>query len=310
MRVELTLAEEPPMNTFTLFVSFRNGVGNFISIPIEFTKESAQLYKGYATNQGKDRLEWLNKTGNRWYWDHMYLENKYLSTEFAVKRILVEVRYWTGMGAPWSSLAGGSVWEYLGREEKINLDDLRWGVLIEEAGLTTGEYWDLPEYLQLMIMDLGKTGTDGNHFPWMKNPKYNVGESNLCSEFVTWYLYKAGVKLELPSGTFDFRDVESTDEVIDAFDEVNLLYDYNGLTGEWINTQTSENYIPQTGDYLIRRENQSEGIAKHSMMILEYNSDDNKAKVIDGPWWVKLYHLNIHKKTIDENHEYCVGKLN
>ena len=50
---------------------------------------------------------------------------------------------------------------------------------------------------RLAAADLGKSGSDGwdYRFPGKWNPKYNNGNSLLCSEFVSWYLHEAGVEV-------------------------------------------------------------------------------------------------------------------
>ena len=154
-----------------------------------------------------------------------------------------------------------------------------------------------------------KTGTDGQHHPNNTNPKYGVGETNMCSEFVSWYLCNAGVKLYLPSGEIeDFRDIISTDEAKDAFEEAFLLYDYYPETKKWINN-AAHSYTPQAGDWLMRMENEELNIAKHSMILLRYDEEYERAFVINGPWPVTLHVLKIHDNEVDNGHEYYIGRI-
>ena len=59
-----------------------------------------------------------------------------------------------------------------------------------------------------------------------ENPKYGGGLDNLCSEFVSWYYYQAGIKVNGKS----LRDIAGAQRLHDLFKAEGNLYRYNSGT--------------------------------------------------------------------------------
>lgn len=112
--VELEIPGYPNIDEFIRYITFENWFNSTINIPILFIKQDDSHWRGTATNLGKKRLAELNKTGNRWYWDSMYLRNIWGDHRLAIKHIKVRVNYnLPGSFQDQIVLAEGAVWEYL-----------------------------------------------------------------------------------------------------------------------------------------------------------------------------------------------------
>ena len=158
-----------------------------------------------------------------------------------------------------------------------------------------------PAVVRMVLDDLGKSGSDGaGQDPFGANPKYGARIDNLCSEFVSWYYYEAGVSVNGVS----VRDIFATQQLHDLFEAGGNLYRYNSGTNlqAFVHPETSAKYTPKPGDYLERRGPDG---AEHSMIIYRWLPGDpaaaktndryNRAVVLNGPWPVTLRLVHIHQ---------------
>ena len=320
-KVELTLSSSIPYNSLTRYISFRNGSGSYKRVPIKFYKKTSYLYRGYASASSLNILKTMNQTGNRWYWDDMYIENRGGSTPLAIKRIFIEIKYAEKNNFKTTiPLANGYLNATLKNGfHKISLNNVRETALIAFSGFTANTFYNQPLPLQLAIFDFGKTGSDGPHNSQdLYNPKYDTGYHGLCTEFVSWYLYEGGITMTGATGTvYNFQHETYTTNVKKDFQDCGRLYRYNSNTTRWVKVTTGVSpiiyYTPKPGDYLIRArvELPNDTILAHSMMLLGWDETKNVARVINGPWPVTIRTVDIHSYVTDPNRprEYYIGEI-
>jgi hypothetical protein len=198
---------------------------------------------------------------------------------------------------------------------KLSLNSYRSASLYKWAGIGASND---PAFVRAAARDLGKSGSDGSD-NYGSNPKYGGTDSNyLCSEFVSWYYYHYGIKVNGKS----LRDITTTQQLHDLFKAEGTLYRYNSgnYLQDFVHATTGETYIPQAGDFLERRGPDG---AEHAMIMLRWlpkdpsslNSNDrlNQALVINGPAPVTLRLVKIHKDetATGENYpkDYYLGRI-
>lgn len=194
---------------------------------------------------------------------------------------------------------------------KISLGYYRTRSLYKWVGIGRGD----PDFVRAAVRDIGKSGSDGSD-NYGSNPKYGSGDIDfMCSEFVSWYYYQYGIKVNGAS----LRDITYAQQLHDLFKAEGTLYRYNSgnYLQDFVHSVTQEIYIPQPGDYLERRGPDG---AEHSMIMLRWlpkdpgssNANDrlNQALVINGPAPVTLRLVAIHKDETDNEKDYWLGRIN
>lgn len=308
-RIVLTMSKQPKHSQFTRFLSFRNRAGKWARLPVAFAKKSGLTWKSSEFPEGVSVLRSFVKTGNRNYWDDMYLENRGGKTELPIAHLLIEMRYEPFYRTPiglknWRipivdgpfnrTLRAGS--------HRLSLNLLARSSRIRWAGLSG----KIPKVVRRIAADLGKSGSDGKgQDKYGKNPKYGGAISDLCSEFVSWYYYECGVKV---AGR-DFLDVVGTSEMHNAFLEAKRLYYYKNSDNTWRRVDDpTKTYTPKAGDYLERR---GPAGGEHSMMMLRWDGSPSRkeAIVFNGPWPVTLRRVRVDFQEMNEPTEFYVGRV-
>ena len=291
---------------------------------VRFTKKSSLTWESDSFPNGLDELTSLVNQGNRSYWDKLYLENCGGSTALTIKNIKIIIVYDNPPGTSphqsnhvvdglYLSLINHAEipiidWELnmelLSGYDTIDLTEFRKQSLRKWAGTNN----DDPAFVRSAIEDCGKSGSDGSD-QYVSNPKYGGAIEKLCSEFVSWYYYEHGVKV---NGT-SLKDIVGTQELHNLFRAEGRLYRYNSGTNlqGFVHADTGEKYIPKSGDYLERRGPDG---AEHSMLFYRWlpkdpsssRADDqlNQALVINGPWPVTLRLVKIHKDELATGADY------
>ena len=315
-QITMTMSTQPAHNNFSRYLSFEDHTGAVKRLKVQFRKKSGLTWEATSFPNGIGVLESLVDSGNRSYWDTLYLENRGGSTMLPIKHLKVVMVY---KNPPGSSPHGSNHvvngldlslinhaeipivdWEInmelLSGYDKINLSEFRRRSLFKWAGINE----DDPDYVRDAIEDCGKSGSDGSD-QYGSNPKYGGAIKLLCSEFVSWYYYKNNIKVNGKS----LRDIVGTQELHDLFKAEGNLYRYNSGSSlqDFVHATTREKYIPKSGDYLERRGPDG---AEHSMIMYRWlpkdpgssKADDrlNQALVINGPWPVTLRLVKIHKE--------------
>jgi hypothetical protein len=314
-KITLEMNSQPIHNNFSRYLSFEDHTGAVKRLKVKFKKQTGLTWEADSFPDGIGTLQSLVHTGNRSYWDKLYLENRGGTTTLPIKHLKIVMVY---DNPPGSSPHGSNHvvngldlsdidhaeipivdWEInmdlLSGYDKIDLTEFRKRSLYKWAGLTA----DDPDYVRAAIEDCGKSGSDGND-QYGSNPKYRAEIDNLCSEFVSWYYHEENVKVNGQS----LRDITYAQQLHDLFKAEGKLYRYNSGNNlqDFVHAETGERYIPKSGDYLERRGPDG---AEHSMIMYRWlpkdpsaaKADDqlNQALVINGPWPVTLRLVKIHK---------------
>lgn len=298
--IRLTLADQPEHNNFRRFLSFRNYLGRVKRLPIEFRKTSGLVWEPHSFPDDIDVLTSLAETGNRSYWDTMYLENRGGRTRLNIQHLLIQMHY--------EDLPRGTDTTIPVVNSAINqtLDSGNSQIALEPfARLSRYNYARLNftehEVVLAAARDLGKSGSDGRD-QYGGNPKYRAAVRELCSEFVSWYYHEAGLVV----GNSNFREITTTQKMHDIFKSANQLYRYNSAHQAFMHRETEEVYMPRPGDLLERRANNK---AEHSMIMLEWDDSAKEAWVINGPWPVSKRHVRIQHEEMNRDRDYWLGRI-
>ena len=139
--------------------------------------------------------------------------------------------------------------------------------------------------LVMAVDDLTKTGSDEVD-GFLGNPQYGRADAALCSEFVSWYYHEAGLVL---AGD-DLAGIESTGALHKQFGKEDRMIPYDPVYGDFRTDPEALPYEPQPGDFLEWRKYDA---GYHSMMLLDYDPATSIARVINGPWPVRISTVNL-----------------
>lgn len=332
-KITIEMSSQPANNNFSRYLSFEDHTGAFKRLKVKLKKKSGLTWEADSFPNGIGVLESLVHSGNRSYWDKLYLENRGGSTTLPIKHLKIVMVY---NNPPGSSPHGSNHivngldlslvnhaeipivdWEInmglLSGYDKIDLSEFRKRSLYNWTGLNS----DDPDFVRAAIEDCGKSGSDGSD-QYGSNPKFGGAINLLCSEFVSWYYYEHNIKVNGQS----LKDIVGTQQLHDLFKAEGKLYRYNSGNNlqDFVHNTTGQVYIPKPGDYLERR---GPNGAEHSMIIYRWlpkdpsasKADDqlHQALVINGPWPVTLRLVKIHKDekaTGDGNpKDYYLGRI-
>ncbi len=320
-RIIIDMSERPAHSSFSRELNFQNYAGRRKSLKILFKKTGALRWESDSFPEGIDALRSLVDSGNRSYWDRMFLENCGGRTTLPIERLQVIMRYQDPPGDSPSHLNHAEIpivdWRIgmrlLSGYDEICLDEFARHSRYAWAGLEEND----PKVIRMVAEDLGKSGSDGRgQDQYGSNPKYGGDIDLLCSEFVSWYYHEANIKVNGRS----LRDITGAQQLHDLFKGEGTLYRYNSGTHlqDFVHATTNERYIPQPGDYLERRG--ADG-AEHSMILYRWLRGDpsaanvhdryNRAIVFNGPWPVTLRLVRIHEEEIRTNNkkDYWLGRI-
>jgi hypothetical protein len=312
----IDMSERPAHTSFSRYLTFQDHAGRRKRLKIAFRKTGSLRWESDSFPNGIDALKSLVDTGNRSYWDHLFLENRGGRTTLPIERMQIIMRYQNPPGRSPDHLNHAEIpivdWPigmtlFAGHDE-ICLDEFARRSRYAWAGVEASD----PDVIRMVADDLGKSGSDGNgHDQYGQNPKYRDRIDNLCSEFVSWYYYEQNIKVNGKS----LRDIVNAQQLHDLFKAEGNLYRYNSGTRlqDFVHAETNQRYTPQPGDYLERRGPDG---AEHSMIMYRWlpgdpgaaNSHDryNRAIVFNGPWPVTLRLVRIHEdeKRVDSENGY------
>jgi hypothetical protein len=313
LKVRIHLKYQPIHNYFTRYITFTNWNNQVRRVALAFKPYtgywSNYWYEGLPTATGMSVLRSLADTGRRWYWDAMKFENRGGSTPLPLSYFKLWVEYDLNSNYEEDILVVNSVMSQTldAGFDSVSLNSVAQTGRRVFAGFNSTQYATLPSCLKLAIQDLGKSGSDGRHYIWEFNPKYNSDKTMLCSEFVSWYFHEGGEKLILWGFfQFDFRDVTGTQTMHDAFKRAGKLYCYDAHDHRFEHTSTGAVYQPKPGDFLERRK--KNGAAEHSMMMLDWDQASKTAYVINGPWPVTIRFVDVD--ALEQNDkDFCVGRI-
>ncbi|MGD9221984.1 MAG: hypothetical protein PVH22_01985 [Desulfobacteraceae bacterium] len=312
----IDMSERPAHTSFSRYLTFQDHAGRRKRLKIAFRKTGSLRWESDSFPNGIDALKSLVDTGNRSYWDHLFLENRGGRTTLPIERMQIIMRYQNPPGRSPDHLNHAEIpivdWPigmtlFAGHDE-ICLDEFARRSRYAWAGVEASD----PDVIRMVADDLGKSGSDGNgQDQYGQNPKYRDRIDNLCSEFVSWYYYEQNIKVNGKS----LRDIVNAQQLHDLFKAEGNLYRYNSGTRlqDFVQAETNQRYTPQPGDYLERRGPDG---AEHSMIMYRWlpgdpgaaNSHDryNRAIVFNGPWPVTLRLVRIHEdeKRVDSENGY------
>jgi hypothetical protein len=315
-KIVLDMSERPAHSSFTRYLTFQDHTGRRKRLKIAFRKTESLRWEIDSFPDGIEALKSLVDTGNRSYWDHMFLENRGGRTTLPIKRLQIIMRYQNPPGISPDHLNHAEIpivdWpigmQLLSGYDEICLDEFARRSRYAWAEVKESD----PAVIRMVANDLGKSGSDGQgQDQYGYNPKYRARIDNLCSEFVSWYYHEQNITVNGES----LRDIVNAQQLHDLFKAEATLYRYNSGTRlqDFVHAETNERYIPQPGDYLERR---GPGGAEHSMIIYRWLPGDsnatndhdryNRAIVFNGPWPVTLRLVRIHEdeKRVDPEHGY------
>lgn len=315
----LDMSEQPAHSSFSRYLTFQNHADQRKRLKVAFRKTAPLRWESDSFPDGIGVLRSLVDTGNRSYWDHIYVENRGGSTTLPIDRLQIIMRYTDPPGLSPDDLNHAEIpivdWSIgmslLAGYDEICLDEFARHSRYAWAGIEESD----PSVVRMVADDLGKSGSDGQgQDQYGTNPKYGGEIDLLCSEFVSWYYYEQNITVNGKS----LRDIVGTQQLHDMFNAEGNLYRYNSGTRlqDFVHAQTGERYIPKPDDYLERRGPDG---AEHSMIIYRWlpgdpnasNSHDryNRAIVLNGPWPVTLRLVRIHEDEINDNKDFWLGKI-
>jgi len=318
-KIIIDMSERPAHSLFSRHLTFQNHAGRRKRLKISFRKTGTLRWESDSFPDGIGALRSLADTGNRSYWDRIFLENRGGSTTLPIDRLQIIMRYQNPPGISPSHLNHAEVpivdWRIgmslLSGYDEICLDEFARRSRYAWSGIEETD----PAVIRMVAEDLGKSGSDGQgQDQYGSNPKYRGEISDLCSEFVSWYYYEADIKVNGRS----LRDIVATQQLHDLFKAEGTLYRYNSGVHlhDFVHKTTNERYIPKPGDYLERR---GPGGAEHSMIMYRWlpgdpsatNAHDryNRAIVFNGPWPVTLRLVRIHEDEINDDKDFWLGKI-
>jgi len=318
-QITLEMSEQPEHNNFSRYLTFQNHAGQYKRLAVAFHKTGPLRWEVESFPSGIDTLRSLAEPGNRSYWDRMYLESRGGSTALPIERLKIVMRYTNPSGDSPDGINHGEIpvvdWSVRktlpAGDHMIGLSTYALYSRFAWAGVSDSDL----QVVRMAAEDLGKSGSDGkgqDHYG--NNPKYGAGLENLCSEFVSWYYYQAGIKVNGKS----VRDIVGAQQLHDLFKAEGTLYRYNSGTNlqAFVHATSGVRYTPRPGDFLERRKDNK---AEHSMLILRWLRGEpgaanvrhryNRAVVINGPWPVTLRLVRIHEEEVDLGRDYWLGRI-
>lgn len=305
--IELTMSRQPEHNNFVRFLSFRNHFGKRKRLAVAFRKKSGLTWKSQEFPEGIDVIRSFVDTGNRNYWDAMYLENRGGSTELPINHIIIEMNYENPSGLTPTGIDHSCI-PIVDMDLNLTLRAGRHCSSLNRYSRLSRYQWagissSAPRLVRSVAEDLGKSGSDGTkQDKYGSNPKYGGDISLLCSEFASWYYYNCGVKI---AGQ-DFRDITGTQQMHNIFRDAKRLYYYKNSDNTWCNVDTGNSYSPKAGDYLERR---GPGGAEHSMIMLRWDGSSKEAVVFNGPWPVTLRRVRIDHDEKNNDKVFYIGRV-
>lgn len=318
-RIIIDMSEQPAHSSFSRYLTFQNYIDRRKRLEILFRKTGSLRWESDSFPEGIDALKSLVDTGNRSYWDRMFLANRGGRTTLPIERLQIIMRYKNPSGLSPSYLNHAEIpivdWHIgmrlLSGDDEICLDEFARRSRYAWSGIDEND----PMVIRMVANDLGKSGSDGDgQDQYGHNPKYRGDIDNLCSEFVSWYYYEANIKVNGKS----LRDIIGAQQLHDLFKAEGTLYRYNSGTHlqDFFHATTNKRYIPRPGDYLERRGPDG---AEHSMIMYRWlpgdpsasNAHDryNRAIVFNGPWPVTLRLVRIHEDEINDNKDFWLGRI-
>ena len=321
-RVILDMSEKPAHSSFSRYLTFHDYTGRRKRLKIAFRKTSSLRWEGESFPSGIESLRSLVNTGNRSYWDHMFLENRGGRTTLPIERLRIVMRYQNPSGLSPEHINHAEIpvvdWpigmRLLAGYDEICLDEFAQRSRYAWAEIDESD----PKVTRIVSADLGKSGSDGpGQDRYEDNPKYDKRINLLCSEFVSWYYYEANTKINGSGHRDKLRDITGTQSLHDLFKAEGALYRYDNSSRlqSFVDARTNERYIPQPGDFLERRK---DGKASHSMIMYRWlpgdpNASDhdryNRAIVFNGPWPVTLRLVRIHEDEKNLGVDFWLGKI-
>lgn len=309
-KIILKLKAQPEHNNFTRFLSFKNHSGDWKRLEVAFRKTADLTWEATEFPEGIGVLKSFVETGNRNYWDSMFFENRNGKTTLFIESLYIEMQYDDPAGHTPTGMDHGKIPIVDSNIDKIllsevgliSLDDFARNSRYKWAGINKSS----PMIIRKIAEDLGKSGSDGSgQDNYGKNPKYGGAISMLCSEFASWYYYECDIKI----GDQNFKNIEATQQMHDAFRVQKRLYYFNNHDQCWRNVdEPHQVYHPKAGDYFERR---GPGGAEHSMILLRW--DDNASKkeaiVFNGPWPVTLRRVTVGNDERETDLSYFIGSI-
>lgn len=254
--ITIDMSGQPAHSSFSRDLRFQNNAGERKRLKVSFRKTAPLRWESDSFINGIGVLRSLVDTGNRSYWDHMYLENRGGSTTLPIDRLKIVIRYKDPSGLSSGHLNHTEIpivdWpirmRLLAGNDEICLDEFARRSRYSWAGIEESD----PSLVRMVADDLGKSGSEGQgQDQYGSNSKYGGEINNLCSEFVSWYYYEQNIKVNGKS----LRDIVETQQLHDLFKGEGNLYRYNSGSHlqDFVHAQTGDRNIPKPGDYLERR---------------------------------------------------------
>jgi hypothetical protein len=317
--IKLEMFEQPAHSSFTRFLTFENHFGQRKRLTVAFQNTGDLQWEG-SFPDGIDNLKFLADTGHRNYWDRMFLECHGGSTSLPIERVKITMCY-EPPGDDFMSEIEIVNWPIrmwlLSGYDEICLDEFARRSRYAWADVNAGD----PEVVRMVAQDLGKSGSDNQGDDrYGVNPKYNTPNAplqDLCSEFVSWYYYEAGIKVNGKSLSAGLIDIENVRGLHNLFEAEGALYYYDSSTNvqAFVHPETKVHYTPKPGDYLERME---ENTTQHAMILFRWllgnpNAANaqryNRATVFNGPGPVTLRLVKIHEEEMYSNKDYWLGRI-
>ncbi len=304
LTVTITCSSPIGARKMTRFVCFQNYQGSTLSVPIALERTSSTQIEGQCTPEGLEILQSMAYSGKRNYWDQMGLQNKGGKTPLMISTLTIQIDY------DISDSGDDDRWERLKIVDSTISQELKSGHNIidlapwarESRCRIAGVDASAHPAVVLAAQDIGKCGSDPSD-QFSGNPKYANPDEALCSEFVSWYYHETGVVINNPG---EFQTIDFTGQVRTIFGNANRLYRYNNATGKFTHSSTGAEYIPQSGDFLERRE---AGTSEHSMLVVSWDANARRIKVINGPWPVTLRAIRLSEIEQNAGKDFWLGRI-
>lgn len=317
--IVMDMSQRPAHRDFSRHLSFEDHAGRRKRLKVAFKKTESLRWENDSFPDGIDALTSLTDTGNRSYWDRMFLENRGGRTTLPIERLRIVMRYQNPSGLSPAHLNHAEIpivdapigMSLLAGRDEICLDEFARRSRYVWAGIEESD----PPVIRTVAADLGKSGSDGrDQDSYGRNPKYGGAIDLLCSEFVSWYYYEMNIKVNGKS----LRDITGAQQLHDLFKAEKTLYRYNSGSSvqAFVHAETGRQYTPQPGDFLERRGPDG---AEHAMIMYRWLPGDasasniharcNRAIVFNGPWPVTLRLVRIHEDEKNDNKDFWLGRI-
>ncbi len=86
-RIILDMSERPAHSSFSRYLTFQNYTGQRKRLKVAFRKTGSLRWESDSFPDGIESLRALANTGNRSYWDCMFLENRGGRTTLPIERL-------------------------------------------------------------------------------------------------------------------------------------------------------------------------------------------------------------------------------